>query len=203
MSTDPLPSDLIDLSRAAKLAERSERTIRRWASPKAGKLRRFEGTPPVAGGPAPVLVSERELMTLLAASGQKPRVSEADTPDMSSDNSSSDMPASSPDTDQTVMLLRQRLAAAELRTELAKVTAERDTLLGQVDDLRGQVEADRRRWELERSDHRADLESERDRSRALAAELMALRKAQAQGGVPWWRKLLGGAVEVPALPEAK
>ena len=37
---DARPDDLISMTRAATIAERSERTIRRWTSPEVGKLQR-------------------------------------------------------------------------------------------------------------------------------------------------------------------
>lgn len=200
MSDDARPDDLISIVRAAAIAERSERTIRRWASPEAGKLQRWEGQPPVTGGPAPVLVSERQLMTLLATSGQKPRLSSSDTPDTPPDSESAQAPdmAARPSDDVQVVRLQGQLEAAELRAELAALRAERDGFARQVEDLRSQVDQERRRWELERADHRTDLEAERERARALEHELRATRTLQ---GVPWWRKMLGGPV-APSAPVA-
>lgn len=199
---DARPNDLISMARAATIAERSERTIRRWTSPEVGKLQRWEGHPPDTGGPAPVLVSERQLMVVLATSGQKPRPSVPDTPDTPLDTTPAeppDMAARAPDSVQ-VAQLRGQLQAAELRAELAAVTAERDGLAGLVDDLREQVSEQRRRWNIERQDHRSDLERERERVMALEAELKAMRGSH---GLPWWRKLIGGPVAQLPTPEAK
>lgn len=199
---DARPDDLISMTRAATIAERSERTIRRWTSPEVGKLQRWEGQPPDTGGPAPVLVSERELMVILATSGQKPRSSGPDTldtvPDIPGDKPP-DMAARAPDSVQ-VARLQGQLQAAELRAELAAVTAERDGLAGLVDDLRDQVTEQRRRWNIERQDYRSDLDRERDRVMALEAELKVIRGSQ---GLPWWRKLIGGPTAQLPAPEAK
>lgn len=200
MTDDARPGDLISIVRAAAIAERSERTIRRWASADGGKLQRWEGQPPVTGGPAPVLVSERQLMELLATSGQEPRLTVSDAPDTPEDIEpapASDMAARSSDTVQVVRL-QGRLEAAELRAQIAALRAERDGLARLAEDLRDLVDQERRRWELERADHRTDLEAERERSRALEHELRATRALQ---GVPWWRKMLGGPVAPTAAPE--
>ena len=196
---DARPNDLIGITRAAAIAERSERTIRRWASPSVGKLRRWVSQPPDRGGPAPVLVSERELMTVLAVSGQEPRTTAQVTPADSHPARPPDVAARPPDSVH-VAVLEGRLQVAELAAELAAVQAERDGLARQIEDLRSQVEEQRRRWDLERTDHRTDLDAERDRSRALVAELMALREIE---GVSWWRKLISGPTAAPAIPEAK
>lgn len=206
MSKDARPDDLISTSEAATIAERSERTIRRWTQPEVGKLTRWLGEPAVTGGAAPVLVSKRELMTVLAVTAQEPRSGgrpnpetvSRDTADTPTDTDSADKRSSAADV--RVAILEERLQAAELRAELAAMTAERDGLARQVEDLRDQVEDQRRRADNAHAELRADLDTERDRSRALEAELRALRGVQ---GVPWWRKLLGGPVaELPA-PEAK
>lgn len=201
---DARPDDLISIPRAATIAERSERTVRRWASPEVGKLQRWEGELPVTGGPAPVLVSEKELMVLLASSGQKPRESKVPSPDTTQDTAltgAQDTPTSAPDSVQ-VAVLEGRLQVAEVRAELGVVTAERDGLVGQVQDLREQLRQMRdqvadlhRRSDTAHAELRSDLVEERDRSRALEAELTALRQLH---GASWWRKLLGGPVA--ALP---
>lgn len=210
MSKDTRPDDLITTAEAAKIAERSERTIRRWTQPEVSKLDRWLGEPAVTGGAAPVLVSKRELMTLLAVSGQEPRSGgrpnpqavSRDTADTSTDTGSSDKGTAPADTtvDIRVAVLEERLQAAELRTQLAAVTADRDGLARQVEDLRTQLEDLRRRSDNAHAELRSDLADERDRSRALEAELTALRQVQ---GVPWWRKLLGGPVAQLPAPEAK
>ena len=202
MNEDDRPDDLIGLDRAAVLAERSRRSVRRWT--KQGKLRHWVGSPPAAGGPAPILVSARDLMVLLADTGQQPRSdavpSVPDTPGAAlGPESAPALGVSAPPSAAVqVAILQTKLEASELRADLARTTAERDALRRQVADLLGQVEEHRRRWELERSDRREEQAHARDRLQALEAELRALRGAEGQ---PWWRRLLPGPA--PALPEAK
>lgn len=198
---DSRPGDLISVSRAATIAERSERTIRRWASPEVAKLQRWEGEPPDNGGPAPVLVSERDLMVVLAVSGQQPRPDAAVTPDgqpvangLDTTGRAPDMTERTPDSVQ-IAVLEGKLMAAELRGKLAAAMAERDALREQVRALRDQVAEERRRWVVERQDHREDLERERAQVAVLQATLDAqVRGYQLEAGLPWWRRLLGGPV---------
>jgi len=207
MPTSGRPTDLITTHAASKIAERSERTIRRWAHPTTGKLQRWLGEPAVIGGAAPILVSKQDLMNLLTSSEQEPRTKGVkltlDTTETTSDIPPSDM-RSAP-TDTRIAVLEERLKTAQVATDLATARAECDGLARQLDSLREQVSSlqDQVASTMTRSDNaheelRSDLDAERDRTRALEAELRALRGLQ---GGSWWQKLLGGPA-APAL-EAK
>ena len=199
------PSDLVPLAEAARVAERSERSIRRWMS--AGKLTRHEGPPPGHGGAAPVLVSTSELMGVLAVSGQKARVEpELDTPGHHPDIVSGNTPGMTDtrvdtpsDTAILVAELRGQLEVAELRAELAKITAERDALQGQVVTMAKRHAAEMNRGETETAHLRADVKDWRERHDAREAELRAVRGLT---GRSWWQRLLPGPTASPAWEEA-
>ena len=95
-----------------------------------------------------------------------------------------------PDASVRVVELEGQLALAELRAELAKVTAERDELRLQADE-HGATLA---RLATHLNQMRDDLKDWRDRHDAKEAELRALRSSS---GIPWWRRLVGGPTQEP------
>ncbi len=199
--------DLVDIPTASRIAERSEATIRRWI--REGRLPRHEAEAPSRGGSAQVIVSTRDLLMLLAVSGQQPRERDEDTGDHVDDRTgdragdrTGDGAAGSPilgdgqggsrrDGDAhpaELAELRARLAVAEAEARrLAEVGALRVELAAARAELvAAEARATRAEGELERA--RAEGADWRGRHDAREAELAAMR---ASGG-PWWRRLLGG-----------
>ena len=181
------PDDLVPLTDAARMVERSARTLRRWVT--AGKLQRFEGPPPDNGGSGVALVSARAVHALVVAEGQEARQPGPDTAGQGQGRGGAPQPDimdKGPDTPAAVQLaeLRAAVTEADLRGQLATVRAERDALADRLADLRGQV-----------TDARATAEDWRARHDAARAELEGLRQELHQrGGVSWWRRLIGGPV---------
>ena len=172
-----MTDERLTMGEAARAADRSEATIRRWI--RQGKLTRYEAPAPAHGGSAPVLLDRAELHALLVVEAKQPHEPRADSP--------TNPPATPPPGDGVstgdglrVELERTRglLALAELRAELE---GER---------------AARRAAETLAADLRSDRDAWRDRADAATAEARALRAAL---GLPWWRRLLGAAP--PALTD--
>ena len=171
------PGDLVTLEVAGRAVDRSRDTVRRWV--RSGALRRWEGEVPPHGGSPPALVSLAEVHRLAV-------VGELEVaPPRRGPGGQSSSPASEPGHAEELHALRlelqrerHRVELAELRAELARVTAERDAL------------------ERERSAARSDLadaRAERDRWREVAEAATAERNALATiARVPFWRRLLGG-----------
>ena len=176
------PNDLINVQTAAKMSQRSTRTIRRWFSPSVGKLTRYEGAPPEDGGPACVYVSAQELMNLLATSRQKPRVSAPDSvADMSTQDGVAILDKSLDTSSRTeIKLLQKQLEFATEKTELQlqMVEAEKQHLQRELLNTQNRV-----------TELREDFLEARDRANALEAENRALRAAQ---GLSWWQRMIGG-----------
>jgi len=174
-------SDLVSLELAARLATRDTRTIRRWLA--SGALTRHEGTPPARGGPRPVLVSRSELLAYLAQSATEPRPSRPVTPAPSvTPGRALPDPARpadpSPAAELEVVRLRGELEAARLAGRIAELEARLGAALDVVTRVEGQL-----------AEARLDLQAAADRATRAEAEARALR---ALGGIPWWRRLLGG-----------
>ena len=176
------PSDLLSLSGAARVSERSSSTIRRWL--RSGVLTKHEGPVPEHGGSPPVYVSRAELLTLLAVTGQQPRVAAAHPEDEHppAPRVSMDAPPMSTPLEVRLMELTGQVAAAELRGQVATLTAELAAARAEVRRLEEQVH------EL-----RATGNDWRDRHDARAAELRAVLELRA---VPWWRRLIGAPLAV-------
>ena len=197
-------SELITLADAAKRSQRSASTLRRWV--RGGKLTRHEGEPSSYGGSAPLLIDTQELMVLLVVSEQEPRVHQVSTPVATPGIHAEhapvhQMPTAPTDHATQVELtrLRGQLEAAELRTELAKLTAERDALQGQVVTMAKRHAAEMNRVETETANLRADVQDWRERNDAREAELRAMR---GMTGTSWWRRLLPGPTASPSWEEA-
>lgn len=191
-----LPEDAIKISEAAKIAERSNSTIRRWIA--QGRLARHEGKDPGTGSPAPVYVSQRELMAWLVTSGQAPRT--ADPPPTGTPPEAPEAlqqtpadtrrgPPSAPAAAVEVERLKGELALAREQGRTQALEAE----------LAGAKEL-QRAAEARASELRLLLAEERERVKGLEAELRALRAAQ---GLPWWRRLIGARPAIEAPPEGE
>ena len=171
---DKPPGDLVTIAEAARAVDRSRDTVRRWL--RTGALRRWEGARPAHGGSPPVLVSLAELHMLAVVGELEPAPPRRGPPAA---------PVAPVGEVDEVAELRAALVAerhrgelAELRADLARVTAERDALERERTALRSDL---------------ADARSERDRWREVAEAATAERTALATlAGVPWWRRLLGG-----------
>jgi hypothetical protein len=185
--------ELLTVSAAAKVAERSEATIRRWL--RAGVLPSTAGEPPTGGGHAPSLVRAGDLFAYLASSGQQPR----------------QLASAQPDEGRTVARSTSEhddgaageVSALRLEVERARMDAERARMEGQLGTLRAELAAAVARVELvegERSRLAALLDEarrERDDWRARAdAATVELRAERERTGRPWWRRLLPGPVAV-------
>jgi hypothetical protein len=192
--------ELLDLSEAARIAERSETTIRRWV--RDGHLARHEGPAPAHGGSPPVLVSTRELLAHLATSGQEPRPGDAHPvdhpPGAPQVIAGAHGPPATRTAEEELAALRLRLAVAEaeagLRAELATLREELARVRGDLATARAELELERARAtraEVELAGARGERDDWRARHDAREAELAALRTA---GGGSWWRRLLGGPV---------
>lgn len=179
-----MPPTKLTLAQAATMAERAPATLRRWI--REGKLTRHYGAIPEAGGSAPVQVDQDELFTLLATSGQKPRVHGSVQQDTPPEHD----PVRTVDHDQVIAL---QLEVAELRGKLALANAQGCASAQRAERLEQQLDEERRRNDQRHAELRADLALERDRTQALGAEIRALR---VEKGVPWWRALFGP----PAAP---
>lgn len=197
------PNDLVSLSDAASMSERSTRTLRRWIQ--QGKLSRHEGHPQDNGGSAPVLVSTSELLGHIASTGQEPRVDVSDTPGHPQSDT--------PDT-------RGQVGGGAVATQVDSVHLELATLRGELEQVRlaGELQAVRternslalrleeteRRRRDEVAELRADLEDWRERHDAVRAELDALRKLSRSQSRGWWTRLLGGPVAaIPNFDEVQ
>ena len=88
---------------------------------------------------------------------------------------------------------------SELRTELAKTTAELEALRGQVVTMAKRHAAEMNRTETELAHLRSDVSDWRDRHDAREAELRAIRGIT---GRSWWQRLLPGPAASPAWEEA-
>ena len=185
-----LPDDLVPLADAARMSERSTRTLRRWVT--AGKLQRFEGPPPDNGGSGVALVSASAVHALVITEGQSARQAELVTGGHTAGQVQGRGVSERPDIMDTrqdsaaaeLAELRGRIVEAELRGQVATLRAELASQADRMADLRGQV-----------TDARATAEDWRARHDAARAELDALRSTLHQrDGVPWWRRLLGGPV---------
>lgn len=178
------PNDLINVETAAKMSQRSTRTIRRWFSPSVGKLTRYEGAPPEDGGPACVYVSAQDLMNLLATSRQKPRVYAPDSvTDMLTQDGVAILDKSLDTSSRTeIKLLQKQLEFATEKTELQlqMVEAEKQHLHRELLNTQNRV-----------TELREDFLEARDRANALEAENRGLRAAQ---GLSWWQRMIGGPV---------
>ncbi len=177
------PNDLITVTQAAIIAERSERTIRRWASLKVGKLGHWEGQPN-KGGAAPVLISKEELMSLLAISKQQPRINSIEKQLDTAPIQALDMTETRtvplelvPISDVRMAELQGQLACSVVREKLARAEAQRD---GLTESLRAaQALVDELR--MDRDDWRNRFEQEKAENQKLREKL----------GFPLWKRLLG------------
>lgn len=169
-----IPVDLITLREAADLTQRAPRTLRRWLE--AGRLRRWEGTPPSGGGSAPVLLSRAEVLGVLATTDQPPRVETPARPGG----------AASEVGDQRLLHLVEVEGArrvAEARAEgLERMVA---MMEAEVRELRQALAAARDDVRLA-GDRAGAAEAE---ARALRAELGKVTGAADRPG--WLRRLLG------------
>jgi hypothetical protein len=181
------PDDLVSLEAAARTAERSTSTVRRWLA--SGALTRHEAPATAAGGPPRVLVSTRELLALLASSGQAPRPA-THAPEAPATHSPRPATAAGapPATVDEVALLRAELVAADLRAALAVARAELEAARALATAERDAADLARRATEAHLRDVLDALEHERARVAGLEAEATALRGVS---GVSWWRRLLG------------
>lgn len=198
-----LPNDLVSLPEAAKMIERSPRTIRRWITD--GRLARYEGQPPEHGGSAPALVSTSDLLAQVADKKQQPRV---DRPghgvDTGGSQTGGEVDTHAPDV--SIRPVDLRLVELEAQVRQTELT-------GRVQLLEAQLEASLDQADAYREmliELRRDRDDWRERHDATRAELTALRALMMnREGLPWWRRLLGGPTpELPdpawsELPEAK
>ncbi len=190
--------ELLTIEAAARAAERSEATIRRWI--RAGELTSVAGVAPNSGGRVPACVRARDLFAYLAMSGQQPRVNtsaqaivhaqsrvytHAQAPGIvaTQPGEKADKPVSSPAMDNEALALRVELVRMEGRCDVLRV--ELDAARARVE----LVEAERSRLMAELVEARRDRDDWRERHDAREAELRALR---AEAGLPWWRRLLPG-----------
>jgi hypothetical protein len=189
--------ELLTIEAAARAAERSEATIRRWI--RAGELTSVAGVAPNSGGRAPACVRARDLFAYLAMSGQQPRVNtsaqaithaqsrvytHAQTPSIVATQ-----PGEKAHEPGTPAMGNEALA---LRVELVRMEGRCDVLRVELDAARARmelVEAERSRLTAELVEARRDRDDWRERHDAREAELRALR---AGAGLPWWRRLLQG-----------
>lgn len=163
-----IPVDLITLREAADLTQRAPRTLRRWLE--AGRLRRWEGTPPSGGGSAPVLLSRAEVLGVLATTDQPPRVETPARPGG----------AASEVGDQRLL----HLVEVEGARRVAEARAEG------LERMVAMMEAELRDLRLQAAGLRDDLRVSRERVTAMEAELRAERSRSREGG-GLWRRLLG------------
>jgi hypothetical protein len=178
--------ELLTVSAAAKVAERSEATIRRWL--RAGVLPSTAGPVPAAGGHAPSLVRAGDLFAHLARSEQVPRLSssvQADTGRVVRTNTSEHDDGAAGE----VSALRAELERARMDGQLGTLRAELAAALARVE----LVEGERSRLAALLDEARRDRDDWRGRADALASELRAERE---RTGRPWWRRLLPGPVAV-------
>jgi hypothetical protein len=197
------PDDLVSLDVAAKMAQRSPRTIRRWTS--VGHLTRYDGPTPPGGGSALALVSTSELLGYLATSEQQPRHdADGERAGQGEDTRTEtrvDVPAMQADTHPDAA----RIARLEAAVEVATLRGRVDTLTAERNALRDQVENLEAMHGREVATLRDALDTAREdgaawRARAVAVEA-ELRQLRQERGLPWWRRLLGGpAPEPPELP---
>ena len=186
MTPREIPTDLLTLPEAARFAERSEPTIRRWV--RSGAITRYDGTAPPGGGSLPILVSRQELQTYLVTTNQRP-ITDASSPALrpaaGGEVLASVQPVVTGDQAITLAVLTERLSSMDERirmnTALADaraqvIVAERDAALDRV-----------ARLTTELAELRRDRDDWRDRHDAVTAELAAVRSLTGQ---PWWRKLL-------------
>jgi hypothetical protein len=188
-------TQLLTVAEAARMAERSTTTIRRWVA--GGRLTRREGAPPARGGKRPTRVFAAELHALLIEEGAQPRETAkahgAPMPDVP-------RPHTVQQDDNTageVERLRRELAMSEVRELRVRLEASQ----AEADGLRQRLEdATRRHRELDLlvADTRQERDDWRDRHDAREAELRVLR---GEKGLPWWRKLIG-VQPVHELPDS-
>jgi len=179
--------DLLSISDAAKLSERSSSTIRRWI--RDGKLTGHDGGAPAHGGSARVLVRRGDLTGLLAQSGQTPR----STGDSAPVHEVVETPGVA-DLSTVVQLMELRFDV-----ERVKLTHQADTARLRLAHALEQLNESKRETVTEREEgHLMRLERDdwRNRHDALAAELKAMRQASGNRQT-WWQKLLGGPAELP------
>lgn len=167
------PDDLIDYEEAGKLVDRSKNAVRWWV--RNGHLQSWLEEEGNANSKR--LVSRAEVMAMMVTSG---KLANPGGP-----GRGTSAPTPSTDSGASVEL---RVKSAELDGSRAEVAALRIAMEG----LRAALEAEQARASA--MGERAEVERLRaaewkDRAEALNAEVMALRAA---GGLPWWRKLLGG-----------
>lgn len=212
------PDDLIPMSEAERISERSRPTLRRWV--KSGELNRWEGESPAHGGSPIALVSRSELLGLLVQKGQQPRTEsdralKADGGRSKStrlpSSAAHDRPiiVSAPSDEQAIprrqleleaeiQVLRAAAAIQAAQAETARVKLEASAavetaeLRGELAGLRAELAATQRQL----ADARGDLDGARlevrewkDRHDAREAELQAL---QQRHGMSWWQRLLSG-----------
>jgi len=192
--------ELITLQDAAARSERSVATLRRWL--RQGKLTRHESQPPAHGGSGRVLVDSKELLTLLAASGQPPRTEgvvevsngvgeTGDQPDQGVSTEPEPEPVS-----LRVLRLEGELALSDARATIATITGERDSLATQLELHRKNTQATFTQLAENLNQMRTEVTEWKERHDALYSENKALRKLSASQGAPWYRRLLGGPVAI-------
>jgi hypothetical protein len=171
----PEQRKLLTVKEASVIAERSDKTVRRWI--RQGKLKKYEQGSEGGGSPL-VLIDQAELLNLLVSTGQAP----VDHPhDQVSDHPHDHPVAPS----MEVQELQMRL----LKSEAATVQAE---LQGALNTAQTELELWKtraRESETREQAARSEIQEWKDRHDQLAAELKVLR---AQQGLSWWQKLLPG-----------
>lgn len=190
--------ELLTIDAAARAAERSEATIRRWI--RAGELPSVAGAAPGGGGRAPACVRARDLFAYLAMSGQQPRVNTSAQAIVHAQSrvythvhppgivaaqpgERADERPSPPAMDNEALALRMELVRMEGRCDVLR--AELDAARARVE----LVESERARLAGLLDETRRDRDDWRERHDAREAELRAMRT---DAGLPWWRRLLPG-----------
>ena len=169
---------LLTIAEAARMAERSPTTIRRWVAD--GRLTRREGAPPARGGKRPTRVFATELHSLLIVEGAQPRDTAKAHGAPLRDVPRTHTVQQDDNTASEIERLRRELALSEVRELRIRLEASQT----EVEGLHRRT----RELELLVADTRQERDDWRDRHDAREAELRVL---QGDKGLPWWRKLIG------------
>ena len=173
----------LTLAEAAKVADRSTSTLRRWIQ--SGELVATTGNAPRAGGRAPFVIRAGDLFQALSDMGVKPKQSQS----VHKPPQGTAAPATATATPPAGEVAELRFAVERSKLEHQAETARLRLAHGleRMNDLERQISMLRSQV--------ARLESEaadwRERHDAREAEVRALR---ASLDLPWYRRLLGGPV---------
>lgn len=184
LSDTPIPDDLVDLTTACAMVDRSRSTIRNWL--RGGKLEKYRADP--GNERSKTLVSKAELLQLAGAG------LEVDPPRPGASKAPATVPAE-------VATLQAELAAAraEASSARAEAAALRDALAALTKSMERTQEAGQEALTEARSrvaDMQFVLQTARDdvdHSRAAVVRMQAeLDTVRASQRVSWFRRLLTG-----------